>query len=89
MVLSLTKGSVIENPCRARDEVNVFGPTSKKREPLHIRGVHVRPGAESLKRLRGTHLGGQVQKADFTRHMVGVNFLCPPEPFLRPSIPPQ
>jgi len=77
MVLKLIRGSVIENPYRARDEVNVFGPTSKKREPLHIRGVYVRLGAESLKRLRGTHLGGQVQKTDFTRHMVGVNFFVP------------
>lgn len=65
----------IKSPYCARDEVKVFGPTHRKREPLQKRGVQAfSTEEESLKRLRGTHLGNQVQKSHFTRHLVGVTF---------------
>ena len=62
----------IETPCRVRDGVGFLEPTSNDREPLHWRGVHALSLSKgSLKRMRGTHLRGQVHKETPRRHRGG------------------
>lgn len=62
----------IETPCRVRDGIGFLEPLEEDREPLHLRGVHVSAlGRESLKRMRGTHLRGQVHEETSTRHRGG------------------
>ncbi len=69
-----------ETPCRVRDGVSFLEPTSNDREPLQWRGVHALSLARgytlslskgSLKRMRGTHLRGQVHKETPRRHQGG------------------
>lgn len=70
----------IETPCRVRDGVGFLEPLEKSREPLQLRGVHALSLAKghtlslakgSLKRMRGTHLQGQVHEETPTRHRGG------------------
>ena len=67
-------------PCRVRDGVSFLEPTTNEREPLQMCGVHALGLAKgftlsrskgSLKRMRGTHLRGQVHKETPTRHQGG------------------
>jgi len=69
-----------EAPCRVRDGVSFLEPTTNEREPLQVCGVHTLGLAKgftlshskgSLKRMRGTHLRGQVHKETPTRHRGG------------------
>ena len=69
-----------ETPCRVRDGVSFLEPTTNEREPLQMCGVHALGLAKgftlsrskgSLKRMRGTHLRGQVHKETPTRHRGG------------------
>ena len=69
-----------ETPCRVRDGVSFLEPTTNEREPLQMCGVHALGLAKgftlslskgSLKRMRGTHLRGQVHKETPTRHQGG------------------
>lgn len=70
----------IETPCRVRDGVGFLEPLKHERESLHLRGVHASSLSKgetlsqskgSLKRVRGTHLRGQVHKETPTRHRGG------------------
>lgn len=76
---------MIETPCRVRDGVGFLEPTAHKREPLESRGVHAlglstgetpSKSKGSLKRMRGTHLHGQVHEEIPTRHRGGGCLLC-------------
>jgi len=69
-----------ETPCRVRDGVSFLEPTTNEREPLQVCGVHalglgkgftLSRSKGSLKRMRGTHLRGQVHKETPTRHQGG------------------
>lgn len=69
-----------ETPCRVRDGVSFLEPTTNERELLQMCGVHALGLAKgftlsrsqgSLKRMRGTHLRGQVHKETPTRHRGG------------------
>jgi hypothetical protein len=67
-------------PCRVRDGVGFLEPTAIDREPLQVRGVHTLNRSKghaqslpkgSLRRMRGTHLRGQVHEETSTRHQGG------------------
>ena len=59
-------------PCRVRDGVGFLEPTAIDREPLQLRGVHTLSLSKgSLRRMRGTHLRGQVHEETSTRHRGG------------------
>lgn len=81
-------------PCRVRDGVGFLEPTAKDREPLQVRGVHTlslskgRPKG-SLKRMRGTHLRGQVHEETSTRHRGGGFFILRFLAAIPVRIPPQ
>jgi hypothetical protein len=84
----------IETPCRVRDGVSFLEPLARDREPLQLRGVHALSQSKestlslskgSLKRVRGTHLHGQVHEETPTRHRGGgflrYRFSALPPPF--------
>lgn len=85
-------------PCRVRDGVGFLEPTAKEREPLQVRGVHTLVRSKghalslpkgSLKRMRGTHLRGQVHEETSTRHRGGGFFILRFLAAIPARIPPQ